>query len=86
MLCEDLEGKWGIDGRKVQEGGETIILIARKSINNLRYADDSTIMAESEEELRSLLMNVKEENEKAGLKLNFPKQRSQDLAPSLHGK
>ena len=86
MLCEDLEGKWGIDGRKVQEGSETIILIARKSINNLRYADDSTIMAESEEELRSLLMNVKEENEKAGLKLNFPKQRSQDLVPSLHGK
>ena len=47
------------------------IKIARRSINNLRYADDTTLMAESEEELKSLLMKVKEESEKAGLKLNI---------------
>ena len=47
------------------------IKIARKNINNLRYADDTTFMAESEEELKSLLMNVKEKNEKVGLKLNI---------------
>ena len=47
--------------------------IARRSINNLRYADDSTLMAESEEELKSLLMKVKEESEKVGLKLNIQK-------------
>ena len=49
---------------------------ARRNINNLRYTDDITIMAESEEELKSLLMKVKEENEKAGLKVNFKKLRS----------
>ena len=49
------------------------IKIARRNINNLRYADDTTLMAESEEELKSLLMNVKEESEKAGLKLTFKK-------------
>ena len=47
------------------------IKIARRNINNLRYTDDSSLMAESEEELKSLLMKVKEESEKAGLKLNF---------------
>ena len=49
---------------------------ARRNINNLRYTDDITIMAESEEELKSLLMKVKEESEKAGLKVNFKKLRS----------
>ena len=49
------------------------IKIARRNINNLRYPDDTTLMAESEEELKSLLMKVKEESEKAGLKLNFQK-------------
>ena len=49
------------------------IKIARRNINNLRYADDTTIMAESEEELKSLLMTVKEEGEKVGLKLNIRK-------------
>ena len=49
------------------------IKIARKSINNLRYADDTTLMAENKEELKSLLMKVKQENEKAGLKLNIQK-------------
>ena len=51
------------------------IKIARKNINNLRYADDTTLMAESEEELKSLLMKLKEENEKVGLKLNIQKSR-----------
>ena len=59
------------------------IKIARRNINNLRYADDTTLMAESEEELKSLLMKVKEESEKAGLKLNIQKTKnmasSQDL-------
>ena len=62
------------------------IKIAGRNINNLRYADDTTLMAESEEELKSLLMNVKEESEKAGLKLTFKKWRSWHLVPSLHGK
>ena len=52
------------------------IKIAGKNINNLRYADDTTLMAESDEELESLLMKVKEENEKTGLKLTFKKLRS----------
>ena len=52
------------------------ITIARRNISNLRYADDTTLMAESEEELKSLLMKVKEESEKVGLKLSFQKLRS----------
>ena len=52
------------------------IKIARRNINNLRYADDTTLMAERGEELKSLLMKVKEESEKAGLKLNIQKLRS----------
>ena len=59
---------------------------AGKSINNLRYADDTTIMAESEEELKSLLMKVKEESENVGLKLNIQKRRLWNLVPSLYGK
>ena len=55
-------------------------------INKLRYADDTTLMAESEEELNRLVMKVKEESEKVGLKLNIKKQRSWHLVPSLHGK
>ena len=51
------------------------IKIARRNINNLRYADDTTLMAESEEELKSLLMKVKEESEKVGLKLNIHKTK-----------
>ena len=63
------------------------IKIAGRNINNLRYADvNTTLMAESEEELKSLLMKVKEESEKAGLKLNIKKGRSQHLILSLHGK
>ena len=59
--------------------------IAGKNINNLKYADDTTLMAESEEELKSFLMKVKEESEKVGLKLNIQKMRSWHLVPSLHG-
>ena len=57
------------------------IKIARKNINNLRYADDTTVMAESEEELKSLLMKVKEETEKAGLKLNIQKTKIMASGP-----
>ena len=55
-------------------------------ISNLRYADDTTLRAESEEELKNLLMKVKEESEKVGLKLNIRKLRSWHLVPSPHGK
>ena len=61
------------------------IKIAWRNINNLRYADNTTLMAESEE-LKSLLIKVEEESEKVGLKLNFRKRRSWYLVPSLHGK
>ena len=57
------------------------IKIARRNINNLRYADDTTIMAESEKELKSLLMKVKEENEKVGLKLNIQKTKIMASGP-----
>ena len=70
----------GLD--KAQAG----IKIAGRNINYLKYADDTTLMAESEEELRSLLMKVKEESEKVGLQLNIQKLRSWHPVPSLHGK
>ncbi|XDA78358.1 hypothetical protein R6Z07F_008456 [Ovis aries] len=57
------------------------ITIARKNINNLRYADDTTLMAESEEELKSLLMKLKEESEEVGLKLNFQKTKIMASGP-----
>ena len=60
--------------------------IAGRNINNLRYADDTTLVAESEEELKNLLMRVKEEREKTGLKLSIKELRSWYLVPSLHGK
>ena len=62
------------------------IKFAGRNINNIRYADDTTLMAENKEELKSLLMKVKEESEKAGLKLNIQKPRSWHLIPSFHGK
>ena len=62
------------------------IKIARRNINNLRYADDTTLMAENEEKLKSLLMKVKVESEKVGLKLNIQKLGLWHLVPSLHGK
>ena len=60
--------------------------IARRNINNLRYADDTTLMAESEEELKSLLMKAKEESEKFGLKLNIQKMKIMASGPITHGK
>ena len=68
------------------EEAQAGIKIAGRNINNLRYADDTTLMAESEEELESLLMKVKEENEKVGLKLNIQKKKIMHTVPSLHGK
>ena len=62
------------------------IKIAGRTINNLRYADDTTLMAESEEELKSLLMKVKGESEKLGLKRNIQKTKILASGPSLHGK
>ena len=62
------------------------IKIARRNNNKLRYADDITLMAENEEELKNLWMKVKEESEKAGLKCKFKKLRSWHPGPSLHGK
>ena len=62
------------------------IKIARRNINNLKYANDTTLMAESEEELKSLLMKVKEGSEKVGLNSTFRKLRSWQPVPSLHGK
>ena len=62
------------------------IKIAGRNINNLRYADNTTLMAEREEELRSLLMKVKEESEKVGLKLNIKKNKIMVSGPITHGK
>ena len=68
------------------EEAQAEIKIAERNINNLRYEDDITLMAESEEELKSLLMKVKEESEKVGLMLNIQKTKIIALVPSLHGK
>ena len=62
------------------------IKTAGRNINNLKYADNTTLTAETEEALKSLLMKVKEESEKEGLKLNIQKRRSWHPVPSLHGK
>ena len=68
------------------EEAQAGIKIARRNINHLRYGNDTTLMAESKEELKSLLMNVKEESEKVGLKLNIQKTKIMHPVPSLHGK
>ena len=68
------------------EEAQAGIKISGRNINNLRYADDPTLMAESEEELKSLLMKVKVESEKAGLKLNIQKTNIMASSPKLHGK
>ena len=70
------------------EEAQARIMIAGRNINNLRYADDTTLLAESEEELKSLLMKVKEESKNVGLKLKIKirKLRSWHLVPSLHEK
>ena len=63
------------------EEAQAEIKIARRNINNLRYADDTTLMAESEEELKSFLMNVKEESENVGLKLNIQNTKIMASSP-----
>ena len=73
---------WNVGLDEAQVG----IKVDRRNINNLRYADDTTLMTESEEELKSLLMKVKEESEKVGLKLSIPKTKIKASIPSLHGK
>ena len=65
---------------------QAVIKIAGRNINNLRYTDDTSIMAKSEEELKSLLMKVKEESEKVGLKLNIHKTKVTASGPITHGK
>ena len=70
-------------GLKEAEAG---IKISGRNINNLRYADDTTLMVESEKQLKFLLMKVKKESEKVGLKLNIQKTKSWHLVPLLHGK
>ena len=65
---------------------QTGIKIARRNINNLRYADDATLTAEGEEELKSLLRKVKEESEKFGLKLSIQKTKIMASVPPLHGR
>ena len=73
---------WNAGLNEAQDG----IKIARRNINNLRHADDTTLMAESKEELKSVLRKVKEKSEKAGLKLNIQKTKIIILVPWLHGK
>ena len=68
------------------EETQAAIKIARRNINNLRCADDTTLMSESEEKLKSLMLKVKEESEKVGLKVNIQKTKITHLVPSLHGK
>ena len=80
FYAENIMRNHGLD--EAQAG----IKIAGRNISNLRYADDTTLMAESEEELKSLLMKMKEESEKVGLKFSIRKLRSLHLVPSLHAK
>ena len=80
LYTEDIIWNAGLD--EAQAG----IKISGRNINNFRYADDTTLMAERKEELKSLLMKEKQESEKAGLNSTFKKWRSWHLVPSLHGK
>ena len=73
---------WNAELDEAQAG----IKVARRNINNLRYANENTVMAESKEELKNLLMKVKEKSEKVGLKLNIQKTKIMASVPSLHGK
>ena len=81
----NLHAKYIMQNARLDES-QAEFKIARKNINNLKYAHDTTLMAESEEELKSHLMRVKEESEKAGLKLNVKTQRSCHPVLSLRGK
>ena len=81
----NLYGEYIMRNARLDEA-QTGIKIAGGNINNLKYTDDTTLKAESEEQLKSLFMKVKEESEKAGLKLNFQKSKFMASGPSLHGK
>ena len=83
--CFNVYSEYIIQNARLDEA-QAGIKIARRNVNNLRYADDTTFMAESKEELKSLLMKVKEESEKIGLKLNIQKTKIMASSPSLHGK
>ena len=76
--CTKINSKW-MEDLKVRP--ESILMTAGRNISNLRYTDDITLMAENEEELKSLLMKVKEESEKAGLKLNIQKAKFMAFSP-----
>jgi len=80
-ICHEVMGPEYIMRNAGLEEAQAGIKIAGRNINNLRYADDTTLMAESEEELKSLLMKVKEENEKVGLKLNIQKMKIMATGP-----
>ena len=82
ILSSCLCAEYVMQTAKLDES-QTGIQISKRNINNLKYADDATLIAESEEELKSLLMKVKEENEKAGLKLNIQNTK---IMASLYGK
>ena len=79
-MCRVHHAKSGLD--EAQAGTK----IARRNISNLRYSDDTTLKAEKEEELKSLLMKAKEESEKVGLKLNIQKTKIMVSGPIIHGK
>ena len=81
----NLNAEYIIRNARLDES-QAVIKTARRHINNVRYADDSTLMAESEEELKSLLLRVKEESEKTGLKLSIQKLRYWHPVPSLRDK
>ena len=76
----DLHAEYIMQNSRLDEA-QAGIKVARRNINNLRYVDDTTLMAESEEELKSLLMKVKEESKKAGLKLNIQKNENHGIWP-----
>ena len=83
-ICSDFGAQKYIEYLMTNAGldeAQAWIKISRRNINNLRYADDTTLMAESEEELKSLLIKVKEESEKAGLKLNIQKTKNMASSP-----
>ena len=81
----NLYAEYIVQNARLDEG-QSGIKIAFRNINNLRYADDTTLMAESEEDLKSISLQVKEESQNVGLKLYIQKVRSWYLIPSLHGK
>ena len=81
----DLHAEYIMQNARLDES-QSGIKTVRRNINNLRYANDTTLLAENKEELKSFLMKVKEESERAGLKLNIQKMKIMASVPTLHGK